>query len=375
VALAVLDRIDRGGAYANLVLGAELERSGLDTRDRAFVTELVYGVTRMRRACDWLVDRFALREIDAQTRTLLRLGAYQLGYLDTPAHAAVDTTVSLAPRRTRGFINAVLRRVADAGSAAAQDWPDDATRLSYPDWIVERLTRDLGAEDAIGALAAMNQPARDVVREDGYHQDLASQWVAAGVGAGPGERVLDLCAGPGGKTTAVAATGATVVATDAREGRARLVVANADALGSPHVQVVAADGRRPPFVPGAFDRVLVDAPCSGLGSLRRRPDARWRVDHGSVTRLAALQHQLVLAASSRLRPGGHLIFSVCTMTDAETVAIDAWMGSTLPHLVVDDQWSPPGEGWLRRERGWLLLPQASGTDGMYVLDVRADDSR
>jgi 16S rRNA (cytosine967-C5)-methyltransferase len=375
VALAVLDRIERGGAYANLVLGAELDRVSLETRDRAFVTELVYGVTRMRRACDWLVDRFALREIDVPTRTLLRLGAYQLAYLDTPPHAAVDTTVSLAPRRTRGFVNAVLRRVAATGSAASQDWPDDATRLSYPDWIVERLTRDLGATDALDALAAMNQAAHDVVRPDGYHQDLASQWVGASVAAQPGERVLDLCAGPGGKATALAAGGATVIAADAREGRARLVVANAAMVGSPDLHVVAGDGRRPPFVESSFDRVLVDAPCSGLGSLRRRPDARWRADLGSVTRLAALQHELVLAASSLLRPGGQLTFSVCTMTEAETSAIDEWMATTRPALVVDDVGPPPGDGWAPRGRGWLLLPQTSGTDGMYLLATRRDGPR
>ncbi|MGZ4683582.1 MAG: transcription antitermination factor NusB, partial [Acidimicrobiales bacterium] len=212
LALDALLRIDQEGAYANLVLPGLLARSSLDQRDRGFVTELVYGTTRMRRACDWLVDRFVMRDLDPPTRMALRLGAYQLVFLDTPAHAAVSATVGVAPTRSRGLVNAVLRRVA----SAPRDWPDEGTRLSYPDWIIERLTTDLGEASAVEALEAMNERAVSVERDDGYHQDPASQWVAAEVCAEPGEVVLDLCAGPGGKATLLAATGALVVATDSR---------------------------------------------------------------------------------------------------------------------------------------------------------------
>ncbi|HEY3484199.1 MAG TPA: transcription antitermination factor NusB [Ilumatobacteraceae bacterium] len=182
VAYDVLLRIDWRGAYANLVLPAALGRSGLGDADRRFVTELVNGTTRMRRACDALVDRFVTTPPDDATRTLLRLGAYQLAFARVPAHAAVSETVGLAPKRTRGFVNAVLRRVADAPHVFASD----AARLSYPDWVVDRLVAELGAGEATAALEAMNVAPHATVRSDGYVQDVSSQWVAAAVGATPG---------------------------------------------------------------------------------------------------------------------------------------------------------------------------------------------
>ena len=266
VALDALIRIERDGAYANLVLPAVLARSGLDERDRGFVTELVYGVTRMRRSLDWLVDRFVNRDPDPETRAVLRLGAYQLVWLGTPPHAAVSATVAVAPPRTKGLVNAVLRRVSEAD----RDWPDEATRLSYPDWIIERLTTDLGPEVAVAALESMNEAASAVERADGYRQDTASQWVTEVVGAEAGQRVVDLCAGPGGKATGLATGGAAVLALELHPARAGLVLDNARHLRSAHLNVVAADGRAAPVRPGMADRVLVDAPCSGLGSLRRR---------------------------------------------------------------------------------------------------------
>ena len=355
-------RIERDDAYANLALGALLDRAKLDGRDRGFVTELVYGVTRMRRACDFLIDRFALRELDIQTRNLLRLGAYQLHFLKTPPHAAVSATVDAAPGRTRGLVNAILRRVADAPVA----WPDDATRLSYPDWIVERLVADLGRDDALAALAAMNDAPEVTERPDGYVQDRASQWVATSIDAQAGTRVLDLCAAPGGKATGIAATGATVVAADISLTRGGLIAANAERLGA-DLPVVVADGRHPPFTDSSFDRVLVDAPCSGLGVLRRRPDARWRIDAESVERLAMLQKELLDAASTLVRPGGTLVYSVCTLTDRETIDIDALLVLEHPEL---EALPPLGRPWRPHGRGALLLPQAAGSDGMAVLRLR-----
>ncbi|MEZ5141854.1 MAG: transcription antitermination factor NusB [Acidimicrobiales bacterium] len=364
LAAEALVRIEEGG-YANLVVPALLDRSDLEARDRGLVTELVYGATRMRRACDWLVDRFLTSPPDARGRALLRLGAYQLAFLDTPPHAAVDATVGAAPKRLRGLVNAVLRRVADA----PRDWPDEATRLSYPDWVVGRLTADLGAEDARDALVAMNEPARVTTRDDGYVQDLASQWVAAEVGAGPGDRVLDLCAAPGGKATALAEAGASVVAADVRTTRAQLIAGNAARLGLGRgVTTVVADGTTPPWRPSSFDRVLVDAPCSGLGVLRRRPDARWRIDADDVDRLADLQRRLLTAARGLVRPGGLLVYSVCTLTTAETVGIDEWLATTMPD--VDAAPAPPATPsapWRPVGRGVRLLPQDAGTDGMYLL--------
>ena len=362
MAAEVLVRIEDEGAYANLVLPHVLATSGLDERDRGFVTELVYGTTRMRRACDWLVARFLVHDPDALGRALLRVGAYQLAFLDTPPHAAVSATVAASPKRLRGLVNAVLRKVA----AADRSWPDAATRLSYPDWILDRLAADLGPGEATAALEAMDGAAEVHRRPDGYVQDRASTWVAEEVGATAGERVLDLCAAPGGKATALAATGATVVAADVRRSRLDLVVANARSLGADHLSVVQADGRAAPFADGAFDRVLVDAPCSGLGALRRRPDARWRIAPDDVDALAALQRSLVAEATRLVRPGGVLVYSACTMTRAETEGVDEAVAAD-DRLVAEPlaltHWRPWG-------RGGLVLPQDAGTDGMFVLRLR-----
>lgn len=348
------------GAYANLVLPTMLERSGLDERDRAFVTTLVYGTTRMRRACDFLIDRFVMRPLDAPTRTALRVGAYSLHFLHTPPHAAVSATVDVAPGRSAGLVNAVLRKVA----GATVTWPDDATRLSYPDWVVERLVADLGAEDAHGALEQMDEPATVNERPDGYVQDPASTLVTSAVGARSGELVADTCAAPGGKATALAATGAVVLASDISATRAGLVRDNVRRIGSDGVAVVVADGRALPWRPRSFDRVLVDAPCSGLGVLRRRPDARWRVQPGDVDRLAALQRALLEAALALVRPGGMLAYSVCTLTAAETRGVDGWLAGAFPTLEALD---PPEGPWQPWRRGALLLPQTEGTDGMFLL--------
>jgi 16S rRNA (cytosine967-C5)-methyltransferase len=362
IAAQLLDRIERDGAYANLVLAS----ADLPERDSGLITELVYGVTRMRRALDHLIDGFVSDPPDLTTRNLLRIGAYQLHKMDTPAYAAVSETVEAASRRQRGFVNAVLRRVADVELA----WPSDAVRLSYPDWMVQQLEIDLGMSEAHTALEQMNQPAPVTARRDGYIQDLASQWVAELVDPQRGERVLDMCAGPGGKATALAASSATVVAADYRQHRASLVAANAAKTGATLTGVVAADGSHPPFRPHSFDRVLVDAPCSGLGVLGRRADARWRVGPNDVEELARLQAKLVRAAFSLVRPGGMVIYSVCTMTTAETEGIDQMVArehSEARAIPIADA------RWRLQARGALVLPQDHNTDGMFVAQYRTPD--
>ena len=366
LALEVLGRIERGGAYANLALRAALDRCDLDRRDRAFVTDLVYGTTRMRRACDHLIDRFLHDDIQPEVRTVLRLGAYQLHWAGVPPHAAVSATVAVAPRRVQGLCNAVLRRVADYQPT----WPGPAVELSVPDWLMDRLVADLGLDDALAALAAMNRPAPAVVRDDGYYQDRASQLVAdlTGEGLVPGGRVLDLCAAPGGKATALAAAGASVVAADLRPARLGLVAQNADRLGHA-VALVAADGRTPPFRPGSFDRVLVDAPCSGLGVLRRRADARWRGGEADLADLALLQADLLAGAAALVRPGGQLVYSVCTVTEAETAGVDRRFRGAEPRAEpepVGRPWRPHGD----HGSGGLLLPQDLDSEGMAVFRYR-----
>jgi 16S rRNA (cytosine967-C5)-methyltransferase len=331
----------------------------------------------------------------------------------------VDALAARSPR-ARGFVNAVLRAVSQLGPP----WPEPgslAVALSYPDWLVARLVRDLGEADAHGALSAMNEPAgltlrvapgtdadelAQELRDAGAHvergalvrdalvvrgvgdpaalpavrdgratpQDQASQAVASLLGAAPGDLVADVAAAPGGKATAIAAyvgsVGA-VVALDVDAGRIRLVVEAAARLGLANLLPVVADGRAPPSRPGRFDRVLLDAPCSGLGVLRRRPDARWRVTDAAVRELAALQRELLVAAAALVRPGGTLLYSVCTLTHEETVAVDEW---TAAHLVDLEPLPPPPSPWRPAGRGALLLPQpqAAGSDGMFVLALRSD---
>jgi 16S rRNA (cytosine967-C5)-methyltransferase len=187
--------------------------------------------------------------------------------------------------------------------------------------------------------------------------------VAQVVGARPGERVLDLCAAPGGKATALAGT---VVAGDVTEGRVRLIAENADSVGV-DVSLYVGDGRHPPLRPLSFERVLVDAPCSGLGALRRRPDARWRIEEAAVERLGRLQCELVDAAVPLLAPGGMLIYSVCTLTSAESIAVDEHLARSHPEL---EPVAAPGAPWRPWGRGALLLPQDADTDGMAILRLR-----
>jgi 16S rRNA (cytosine967-C5)-methyltransferase len=359
-ALAEVDR----GAYANLILPEifrNFEQNGpIDAREKAFATELTYGTVRMRRACDWIVQNHIERDTDPETLRILHLGAYQLVFLGVPPHAALAETVELAPEWSKGFVNAILRRVA---TTINPPWPNMETELSYPDWIVDLFVAEFGVEKAERILRAMNEPAEVHVREDGYIQDPASQMVAESVNAQPGDRVLDVCAAPGGKTTFMAGLGAKVTAVDLHMHRSRLVRRNArDMNVADLVDVLVSDSTKLPVQEGSFDRVLLDAPCSGLGSLRRRPDARWRMEEKEIPVLVALQKALVDSSVRALRVGGTFVYSVCTLTADETVGIDEYIAETYPELEA----LPPvrGHGWEPIGRGARIVP--AETDGMAV---------
>jgi 16S rRNA (cytosine967-C5)-methyltransferase len=423
VALTTLVQVEEG-AYANVLLPSLLRATRLDPRERAQATALVYGTLRRQRALDALLtptlDR-PLDRLDPPVRAALRLGTYQLVDGIAP-HAAVGETVAALGRvapRGKGFANAVLRAVAALGPP--WPWPsgDDDTavgiRTSMPDWIVARLRADLGPDDALGALEAANEagaltlrvnprvatpdavaselaaagarvergrlvpdalvvhgagdPATSPAVAEGRAtpQDQASQAVVAAVDPRAGERVAEIGAAPGGKATALAEriddTGL-VVACDLRVTRLDLVVRAARRLRLASVAPVAADGRVAPIRPASCDRVLLDAPCTGLGVLRRRPEARWRITEDAVPQLAGLQRELLAAAADLVRPGGRLVYSVCTLTRAETTSVDEWAERALPGFVAEPR---PGAPWRPWGRGALLLPQAAGTDGMYVL--------
>ena len=449
LAVEALVRIE-GGGYSNLVLPGLLRTSGLDSRDRALVTDLVYGTLRQQGQADYLLATASHRplpELDPPVRAALRLGGYQL-ISGTAAHAAVNATVGAlsawstpaSVRRAAPYANAVLRRVAELGPAwpwPAGDDPDAvAVRTSHPRWIVDLLRRDFG-DEAEAVLAAANEPPTVTLRPNALRttpedlaaeltgagpkgkgadataepaageapqvqvepgrlvpgallvrgvgdlarlpavaegratpQDQASQAVAAAVGARPGERILDMAAAPGGKATAMAeAMGdvGLVVATDLRAGRAGRVAEAANRLGLTSIEVLVADGRRPPLQPTSFDRVLLDAPCSGLGVLRRRPEARWRLEPADVDTLAALQRELLAAAVAQTRPGGLVVYCVCTLSREETLAIDEWAATAFPSLTPA---AIPGPPWRPHGRGALLLPSDAGTDGMFLLPLQ-----
>ena len=365
LALTLLRRIEEEGAFANIVVPSMLDRSSLSRSDRAMVTDLVYGTTRLRRACDALVDRHISSPPDAATRRILRLGAYQWGWGGVPAHAAVHETVSLAPRRVRGFVNAILRRTVEGPPPAELSWPSHASQLSVPDWIYDLYVNEVGVDNAISSLARMNVPPAPVVRDDGYVQDRASTWVAAAVNAQPGERILDLCAAPGGKATALASDGASVIAADLRPQRAGLIAENADRLGlsGSRLSVLAADGTLPPFADNSFDAVLLDAPCSGLGALRRRPDSRWRVQPYDIEVLSALQQSLIQSAASLVKPGGRFVYSVCTINASESIDHSIPDGWEVDPVKPEGNWEPFGDGW-------RVLPHEADTDGMVLMRYR-----
>ncbi|HEU5301456.1 MAG TPA: 16S rRNA (cytosine(967)-C(5))-methyltransferase RsmB [Acidimicrobiia bacterium] len=408
-----------GGAYSHLALPAMLRESHLSARDRAQVTDLVYRTLRGQRRLDDLIGRASTRRIarmDPPVRAALRLGAHQL-LSGVPPHAAVGETVSAAPARAQGFVNGVLRALTRLGPP----WPEpesEAVALSYPDWLADRLRADLGPERATAVMVAGNEPGaltlrpnpgrtevdalEAALREAGAEvergrlvpsalvvrgggdparllpvadgratpQDQGSQAVVAYLDPQPGDRVLDIAAAPGGKATGIAervGREGRVLALDRNAGRLGLVGRASSRLGLDTVDLLVADGRHLPVDGAAFDRVLLDAPCSGMGVLARRAESRWRLEPDSISELAGLQRDLLLEAARAVRPGGVLVYSVCTLTAEETRAVVDATVARRPDLV---PMAPPAPPWEPSGSGALLLPQAAGTDGMYVAGLR-----
>jgi 16S rRNA (cytosine967-C5)-methyltransferase len=364
----------------------------LDDRERAFAQRLAYGSVQRVRTLDHAIDQLGkrpTRKLDPPVRAALRLGAYQLGYTDTAPHAAANESVELVRRarleRAVPFTNAVMRRLAAGMRDLLAALPEGALKESYPDWIHETFIRDLGPEGALGLERAMNEPLETVVRGDAvgeptdvpgaYRVDrVDEQLVATGriwpqsrgslvaglaLGAREGERILDLCAAPGGKTGQLAGD---VTAVEIDAGRASELRANLATMRHP-ATVVEADGTDlPPELTG-FDRILLDAPCSGLGVLAQRPDLRWR-----ARPLPDLQLALLRAAAERVRPGGTIVYSVCTVNaDENEAVVDASGLEVDPALA--QEW--PQFVHPRRPEFLLTLPHVHGTSGFFVSRLRA----
>lgn len=371
VALNVLVRVFEEGAYADRAFAGEA--AGLEERDRAFAQRLAYGATQRVRTLDHALEEVGGRsvaELDIPVRAALRLGAYELAFMDAvPARATVNEAVELAratgASRATGLVNAVLRKatgIAELIDDLPEGTPQEAAlKHSYPDWIAETWWREWGADEALAFMRAQNEPPERVVRPAGtgsWPQSRGSQLAGRSVGVEPGERVLDLCAAPGGKATQLAEQAAEVVAVEFHPGRAKELKENVKRLGFENVTVVTADARElPPELTG-FDRVLVDAPCSGLGVLASRPDLRWRAQP-----LPALQLELLRVAAERVKPGGSITYSVCTIAREENEdVVDA---SGLEVEPLDGEFAHP-----RRPEFLLTLPSKHRTSGFFIARIR-----
>jgi 16S rRNA (cytosine967-C5)-methyltransferase len=440
VAYDLLRAVDERGAYANLTMAHLLRQRHLDTRDAALATELGYGTVRRQGSLDAVLELCTDRpigKVDPPLRDALRLGAYQLLHTRIPAHAAVSQTVDLArsvagPGAAR-YANAVLRKVAECDWTS---WREQLTRgksrtealaveHGYPAWIVNafadalgprrsdeleqaldekpplthlaarpgRISRDELLEQAGPAAAASRYSPYGVVLEAGDPariaavrdhrasvQDEGSQLVTVAFTRvpvpGSERRWLDLAAGPGGKAALLdglaAERGSVLLANELAHHRARLV---GRTLGGG--LVVQADGNRPPWRPASFDRVLLDAPCSGLGALRRRPDARWRRGPADVARLTGLQRDLLTVAIRSTRPGGVVAYATCSPHVAETRAVVDAVKRKMPNDVAElDARSfleeVPDLGAGPHVQLW---PHRHGTDAMFLALLRVNGGR
>lgn len=424
-------RVEAEDAFGNLVLPQILRERKIAGRDAAFATEIAYGTLRNLGVLDAVIADCSSRpvgELDPAVLTALRVGAYQLLFTRVDDHAAVDTSVRLAEAagagKAKGFVNGILRTIS---RTSTQDWMDKLTpdgkiaaaafRTAHPQWIAESFARVVGEDELQAALEAdSKRPIVHLVArpgemsaeelalltggEEGRYspyavyldeggdpgslepvrdkmaavQDEGSQLIARSVAEldvdNDHGRWLDLCAGPGGKAALMGSLasidGAHVDAVEVSATRADLIRKSTD--GMP-VTVHVADGRDPGLEPG-FDRVLVDAPCSGLGALRRRPEARWRKSEDDIAELNELQSELLASAVNLAKPGGVVVYSTCSPDLRETREI---VDKQLAHGGVDEldiRGVLPDMGDLGEYLSAQMWPHRHGTDAMFVAALR-----
>jgi 16S rRNA (cytosine967-C5)-methyltransferase len=431
-AFAVLRRVFEDGAWADRALRGEAERLGLDARDLALATRLAYGAVQRRATLDHVIETLSGRSLDRLEPAVvaaLRLGIFQLVHLDrVPDHAAVGESVELAKAQSRGgagLVNAVLRRAAREAAPLVAALPDDtpaaaALRHSYPEWIAQLWWDAFGPDTARALMAAGNEPAEAALRantlrttaadlgkrlpvetrpagDEGlvvlepFDAHAAPEWreglfmpqsraamaVARVLAPRPGERVLDLCAAPGGKTTHLAALmgdEGEVVAVERHRGRAEALRKTAARMGATCVEVRVADAAE--AAGGTYDRVLVDPPCSDLGTLASRPDARWRKTADQPERLARTQGAILRAGADALAPGGTLVYSTCTISPTENErVIDAFLAEREDFEADDLRREVPV--WQHPSVPFHLqtLPHRDGTEGFFIARLRRRGER
>jgi 16S rRNA (cytosine967-C5)-methyltransferase len=359
----LLTEWERTRPHADDLLHERLASSKLDDRDRALVTELFYGVLRRLTELDFLIARLRHGEVDDDTRAVLRLGLYQLFHTRMPAFAAVKETVSLS-RRAGGLVNAILRRAGRERAAldSALDAAPLAVRTNHPEFLLEKwnntpapvllrantlkTTRDEllamlpGAEPHPAhplALSAPRIPADWLERGLCYVQDPSTLAACDMLDPQPGDAVLDACAAPGGKTTYISAlmrNGGRIIACDLWESRVVRLRENCHRLGVRNVRALVLDTMKesPELQPRSFDRILVDAPCSNTGVIRRRLDVRWRLSEEDFLRMPAQQLALLRRCASLLKPGGTLVYSTCSLEPEENELVADEAARTIPGL-------------------------------------------
>jgi 16S rRNA (cytosine967-C5)-methyltransferase len=375
-ALQLLQRIEREHLYASLLLIGE---SG-------FVRTLVLGVLRWRSQLDFVIAELAqrpLKKLDPSVIDALRLGVYQLLFMDTPAYAAVSETVDLTPKRARGFVNAILRRVTRGNLPAA---PDLATRAAHPPWLIERWTRTYGAARAAkiaeanqelsypDVLALRDAPPPDAERStlvpdvwklhgssaeldrDAFHPMDEGSAVIAAIARACGQDILDVAAAPGGKTLYMEHLGGRVVSNDVSLPRLRPLFGRTG-------KIVVSDGRRLPFA-RPFEVVLLDAPCSATGTIRKNPELKWRMREEDLAGFAKLQRELLAGAMSAARE--LVVYSTCSLEPEENDQVVA------PYERIDiTPFVPEGaRQWV--EDGVLRLTPESGADGFTAFVLKAE---
>jgi len=449
-AARVLERVEAEGAFAPIAASSEFRSLGLSQRDRKLATEIINGVLRWRGRLDFYLAHFSKRKLESLSpwiRNALRIAAYQVLFLSSVPHpVALSESVEIAKAKERyaaGFVNGVLRSfLAGRGSVRFPDPGRDvagwlSTWESHPRWLVERWIAAWGVDGAAALCAANNRPAEvtlrvniarttvqkvkdalsasgienlpgsfcpsairiegagDVARlpgfEEGhfYVQDEGSQLVAWAVDPGGRERIADLCAGPGGKTTHLAELWRSraqradepgeppITAFEIHPHRASLIEQSARRLGHErYIRVFARDAKEAdPQAHGLFSRVLVDAPCTGTGVLRRRPDLRWQKQPSDIAPLVAEQRELLACAAKLVAPGGTLVYATCSLEPEENVENAKWFlsefsnfepTSLLPALpeparsrLAGSRFGPEGS-WIQ------LAPHLDGTDGMFI---------
>jgi 16S rRNA (cytosine967-C5)-methyltransferase len=432
-AYAVVRRVFEQGAYADRALQSEAR--DLDARDRALAMRLAYGAVQRRGTLDHLIERLAGRspgKLDAPVLAALRLGLYELLYLSgAPDHAVVADCVELAKihspptRAGHGLVNAVLRRAAREGVEAllgnlGEDTPEQAAIVhSHPEWIARLWWEELGAHEARALMAADNEPGELALRVNTLRADPASvarelrapthtdpelpealvldgpfdlhgssAWdtgailaqsraamlVARVLDPQAGERVLDLCAAPGGKSTHMAALmgdEGEVLAVERNRARAAELRDTARRLHAQSVRVEISDAALPRPEGAVFDRVLVDPPCSGLGTLQARADLRWRVTAEQVSRMAETQAAILTAGARALRPGGVLVYSTCTISPAENERQVQRFLDCNPEFSLDDlTFEYPAHPHPRAPKVLLTMPHRDHTAGFFIARMR-----